>query len=91
MDDFVDVQGEMCSFGLHSVSQPATSQRRLCNRQTLHFYAGHAHLLIIDSHTFTSAAPVIWNSLSVSTRPTNSICAFRSRLKTVLFANVYVT
>jgi len=43
------------------------------------------------SHSFASAAPTIWNSLSVTTRTANSIGTFRSRLKTDLFSKAYVT
>ena len=42
-----------------------------------------------ESYCFTSAAPTIWNSLSVTTRTANSISTFRSRLKTDLFAKAY--
>ena len=42
-----------------------------------------------ESYCFTSAAPTIWNSLSVTTRTANSIGTFRSRLKTDLFAKAY--
>lgn len=42
-----------------------------------------------ESYCFRSAAPTIWNSLSVTTRTANSIGTFRSRLKTDLFAKAY--
>ena len=42
-----------------------------------------------ESYCFTSAAPTIWNSLSVTTMTANSIGTFRSRLKTDLFAKAY--
>jgi len=42
-----------------------------------------------ESYCFTSAAPTIWNSLSVTTRTANSIGTFRFRLKTDLFEKAY--
>jgi len=42
-----------------------------------------------SSSVCPSAAPTVWNSLSVTTRTANSIGTFRSRLKTDLFAKAY--
>ena len=42
-----------------------------------------------ESYCFTSAAPTVWNSLSVTTRTANRIGTFRSRLKTDLFTKAY--
>ena len=41
--------------------------------------------------SFSIAAPTIWNSLSPSTRSADTIGAFKSRLKTDLFASAYIT
>jgi len=41
--------------------------------------------------SFAIAAPTVWNSLSPSTRSADTIGAFKSGLKTDLFASAYIT
>ena len=45
----------------------------------------------VFTRTFSIAAPTVWNSLSPSTRSADTIGAFKSRLKTDLFASACIT
>ena len=46
-------------------------------------------LSTLGEHAFISAAPRLWNALSIDTRSEHSLCSFKTKLKTFLFKQAF--
>ena len=58
-------------------------------RRILYTRRGLSSLVTLGDRSFTSAAPVLWNSLPSYIREANSVDSFKRLLKTYLFRKAY--